>query len=118
MNKGFTLIELISIIVIVSLISLLVGKSITSITKQAKSDLSNAQELSIKHAAEAWMADNMDEIPETCTYVTLSTLKEKGFLNDIDKSVYSKNVRVKICKVDNINSEYPTLIYEVEVSNE
>ncbi len=83
-NKGFTLVELIAVIVILSLLALVTGVSIVKLLKDSKEDLSSAQVTLIKSAAEAWVVDNLSKIPEKneCKYITLNDLKEYGLLSE------------------------------------
>lgn len=97
-QKGFTLAELLAIIVILSLLTLLVGTSIVPLVKGSKKDLNDVQIKAIESATEAWCAENLDRIPENkqCVYIKLQDLKESGLL---DAEV--KNIELE----ENINNE-------------
>ena len=106
MNKrGFTLIEMIAVIVILSLMAIIVETNITKIVKKSKNDLSSVQEKLIIQAGKMWASDNMDDIPDYgCTYVTLNELIEAGIINDISMipdSINRDAYYVKICSLDN-----------------
>ena len=116
MKKGFTLVELLAVIVILSLITLIAGVGITRITKRAKSDLSDAEKLAIIHAAEAWSAENIDLLPtsdNSCIQVALNDLKTSKLLNDISKNVYDKNAFVKICYSSKEGASFSNYTYEI-----
>ena len=123
MNKrGFTLVELLAVIIIISLLALLTSTSITKMLKDAKNDLSGIQIASIKAAAESWGADNLDKLPESgeCKYITLEFLKAYGVLdsNVIDpknNETMSNDLKIKISATTN---SFGRLITDYEVNPE
>lgn len=84
--KGFTLVELLAVIIILSLLALLTSTAVTKLVSDAKDDLSETQIGLIKSATEVWIADNLNKLPDEgeCSYLTLKDLKEYGV---IDSSV-------------------------------
>lgn len=119
MNKnGFTLVELLGVIVVLSLLALLTTTAVTKLVSDSKQELSDVQINSIKSAAEAWSFDNLEKLPDAgeCFYLTLGDLKEYGFF---DSSVIdpknnveiSDNLKIKISS----EAEYgkPVINYEV-----
>ena len=56
--KGFTLVELLAVIVILSLLLLLAVTTVSSQFKNSKDDLYDTQLNNIKLAAEMWGSDN------------------------------------------------------------
>lgn len=82
-NKGFTLVELLAVIIILSLLAILASTSVSKIVKDSKNDLYDTQINLIKSAAEAWGADNLYDLPDdgTCKYLTLRDLKQYGLID-------------------------------------
>ena len=77
-KKGFTLVELLAVIVILSLLALLTSTAVTKLVKDAKGDLNNTQIELIKSAAQTWGAEHLNWLPgdKECSYLTLSNLKD------------------------------------------
>ena len=81
-TKGFTLVELLAVIIILSLLALITSTAITKTVKDAKGDLTNVQKNLIVEAAKTWGAENLTELPDSgdCIYITLGDLKKYGLL--------------------------------------
>ena len=98
MKKGFTLIEMLAIIVIISVIAIITIPIVMGVVSSAKTNIIQREVEMIKKAAENYIADltfkNL-HIPE---YIFLDDLTENGF---IEKVSNFKNGAVKI----NINGE-------------
>lgn len=82
-KKGFTLVELLAVIVILAALALITTTSITKILKDSKEDLYNTQIIALKSTVENWGSDNLDKLPETdnCVYLTLKDLREDGLID-------------------------------------
>lgn len=92
-KKGFTLAELLGVIVILGMIAVLVIPVVDKNLKQSKQDLYNMQIESIEKASKNWVASHMMEIPEGDTEFTihLSDLKAEGLIDkDIKNPVTKK----------------------------
>lgn len=63
-KKGFTLIELIAVVIILSLIALLIFPAIEKTINGAKKDLYDTQIKGIIDGAKSWVADNPRYLPE------------------------------------------------------
>jgi len=107
-NKGFTLVELLAVIIILSLLALLASTSVSKIVKDSKSDLYDTQINLIKSAAEAWGADNLYDLPEagTCKYLTLHDLKQYGLIDNEIKDprtneLFPNELLIKISGTEN-----------------
>ena len=118
-KKGFTLVELLAVIIILSLLALITSTSITKIVKESRTDLYNNQLLAIQKAAESWGADNLDLLPDAdeCKYITLGALKNYGIIdNDINdprtNQEFSDDLKIKITSSSSIYGSLVTL-YEV-----
>ena len=99
MNKGFTLIELIGVIVILSLLVLLAGGGVTKIVKGSKKDINEAEKLSIMHAAEIYRAKNIDSFGNNncLSNITVNNLIESKLYKLNDKSKYTTSTPLTIC---------------------
>ena len=88
-RKGFTLVELMGIIIIISIILLISIPPIVNNIKDGKDKLYKAQLENVKLALENWAGDNKDKLPtadkESIT-ITVTQLKQEGYL-DIDTGV-------------------------------
>lgn len=121
-KKGFTLVELLAVIIIISLLSLITSTAVTKLVKESKEDLYETQINLIKSAAQTWGADNLTKVPDTgkCGYLTLLDLKEYGL---IDSSVIDPNTSQEISddikiKVSTTTSSYGNVVTNYEVNPE
>lgn len=83
MKKGFTLVELLCVIVIIAIISLITFPKITRNINNAKEELYNTQIKNIEKAGEKWAIDNKDYLDKyhvNDTFITLNLLKETKYL--------------------------------------
>lgn len=81
MKKGFTLAELLGVIVILGAVLLIISATFTTVLKQGEEDLYNDQINTIKLSLEAWMSDNQrPNLGEKIT-LSLSQLKEAGLID-------------------------------------
>ena len=111
LKKGFTLVELMGVIVILGVIALIAIPTIDKQLKEGKRDLSQAQLDNIKSAAELWVADNPNDMPqngEEC-YLKYSTLVDSGYAEENLKEISSNTdivdnkLKIKISKDDTYN---------------
>lgn len=101
MKKGFTLTELLGVIVILGALMLVIIPLVSTAIKNADEDLYNSQIESIKLSLESWMSDNQK--PNEGEYITLSLsqLKEAGLVeldirNPITKELFPNDMILKI----------------------
>lgn len=83
MKKGFTLIEMMTVIVLLGVIALIVFPTVNSMIKQSKEKLYNDQIEKIKTASEKWAYDNISILPNQdgdSVTITLLDLKRGGYL--------------------------------------
>ena len=123
MKKGFTLVELLTVIVIVSLLTLISIISIGKIVNKSKEDLYKEQLILIEKAAKSWAAENIDKLPEqdSCIYLTLKDLKNYGLLSDsvinpVSNEELDDDMKIKISnvKTEYTEDEIPTIKNEYE----
>ena len=83
MKKGFTLVELITVLIILAVIGLIVFPTVNSTIKESKEKAYIEQLEEIKNASEKWAYKNLDMVPNNngdSVTITLLDLKKGGFL--------------------------------------
>ena len=87
MKKGFTLVELMGVIILLSILIIIAVPAVTGVLKENKEKLYDSQIKTIETAAKNWASDeeNLSKLPTNgkCIKVLISTLKEGGYL-DLD----------------------------------
>lgn len=82
MNKGFTLVELLAVVVILGVIGLITIPTVDKVIENSKERARTAQIEELKKAAKSWSAENLDMISEDrAAYVSVATLLEKGYID-------------------------------------
>lgn len=118
-KKGFTLVELLAVIVLLGLIALIAAPAITGIIKKSKESLSESQKQSIEMSAKNWATDNMSKLPKnhgSCIIVTLSMLQNGGYADLEMKDPKTGDKLAGSLKIK-ISRDRKQLIYEVEPAN-
>ena len=108
-DKGFTLAELLGVIIILGVIALIATVSITNSMRNSREEWYDLQISNIINGAKTWASGNAFELPENdgeAIYLTLAELKEAGFVekditNPLTDQLFSDQLQVKITKVDN-----------------
>ena len=102
-KNGFTLAELLGVIVLLSLISIITIPAVTDSLNNYKGKICKTQLDQIVSAARAWANDNVLKLPTEngATYtVNLETLSEYGYIEGtIENPVTKKNFDQKTTKV-------------------
>lgn len=84
-NKGFTLVELMGVIVLLGVLVLIAVPAITGVLKSSKEDLYKTQLKTIELAAKNWASDeeNIGKLPEKgkCIYIDLALLKKGEYVD-------------------------------------
>ena len=114
--KGFTLVELLAVIVILSLLLLLAVTTVSSQFKNSKDELYDTQLNNIKLAAEMWGSDNKVKLNSIsdCVSLTLGYLKEEGYVDINIKNTYTGELFKDDEVFVNITKETNRYKYEVE----
>lgn len=110
MKKGFTLAELIGVLVVLALIGMIAVPSVAQSIKENKQKICVIQFSNITEATKSWAANNIEKLPRS---VTFNELINSGDLEDNLKNPktgesFSNEWRVKIEKV---NSGFQYKIY-------
>ena len=114
--KGFTLVELLAVIVILSLLLLATVTTVSSQFKNSKDELYDTQLNNIKLAAEMWGSDNKTKLTSIsdCVSLTLGYLKEEGYVDINIKNTYTGELFENDEVFVNITKETNRYKYEVE----
>jgi prepilin-type N-terminal cleavage/methylation domain len=90
-KKGFTLVEILGVIIVLSVISLIVIPLVGKQINDSRQKLYEKQIGNMNQATNNWAADNLDRLkPNEKTFVTLGELQDGGY---IDKNI--KNPRTR-----------------------
>ena len=82
-KKGFTLIEVVTVIFIIGMLFLIAVPPITKLIKDSKADLYEKQLTNIQLAASNWVSDNLGIIyGDTEIEITLRDLKDGGYIDE------------------------------------
>lgn len=86
MNKrGFTLVEMISVLIILSVVALIVTPNIYVSIRDYKNRLYETQMDSIRQSGKNWAVDHIDSLPtsnDTALAVTIKELQDDGYIED------------------------------------
>lgn len=116
MKKGFTLIEVLGVIILLGLLALIVFPSVVNQMKKIDSNISESSKKIIYMAADEYIADNKNKYQDNFDYnsyivVKLNMLVNNGYLsNNIDIKDY-KYVKINI---ENGNSNSYTMLEDLE----
>ena len=89
-NRGFTLLELTSVVVLIGLIAILAAIPISNITKKSRQELYEKQKTQIVLAASNWATDNPYLLPtepfdandaDSFVKLTIEKLLDEGYLD-------------------------------------
>lgn len=82
-KNGFTLIELIAVMVILSIIALIMYPVLRDAFNSSKTNLSDEQAKSLENVARIWATKYSDELSEDIPrYVTIEELKKSGLVEN------------------------------------
>ncbi|MEG2322301.1 MAG: glycine-rich protein [Bacilli bacterium] len=121
MNKAFTLIELIGVLILISVISLITIPAIDSSIKKNKQQLYETQIKNITEYAQNWASKNTSLLPDSGSIsLTLGQLKQDGFAdedvkNPITKLLFSNET---IIEIKSVNGGYSYKVLEETIKDE
>ena len=112
MKKGFTLVELLGVVILLGILSIVIIPKIGDAISNSKEQAYNTQIETIKKAANDFLIENTDSIGNDKTTITLGTLKQGGYLpikikNPKTKKDFSNESKITITKTYDI--------YEIKV---
>lgn len=115
-NKGFTLVELIGIIIIFSIISILAFTSFTKMMKDSKADEIEDFKESLINASTLYIEMHLDKFPELneaggTTVITAKTLSDEGYIKETIKT--PSECTIKDTTIDVEKKEDNTISYTV-----
>ena len=113
-KKGFTLVELMAIIIVLGIISLIVIPTVNDTLTKQKEKLYEKQVDTIEKAAESWASANTDKLPEEdeSICVELSELISSGFIQNGDIKDPRSNELMDGCVNITYGSSYNQYVYE------
>lgn len=99
MKKGFTLIEILGVVIIIGLLLLIIAPPVLNQVNSHSDEVSELQSQMIKDAADLYLDSN-----QAASCITIQQLKDKGFLNAniidvIKKDPTFANKKVKVTKI-------------------
>lgn len=108
-NKGFTLVELLAVIILIGVLSLIVTVTVNNTIKENKQKSCNIQIENIKTGAKNWASKNVFRLPSEeggNITLTLKDLKDSGFVvkdikNPKTGELFDDNITIKITRKDN-----------------
>lgn len=115
-KNGFTLVELLAVIVILGVLSMIVFPATTKIIKKAREDSYNVQVSDIITASKKWIMENSESIDNYETNninLTLTTLKQEGYL----KNTFVKNSKSKKYMAGCVVIKYENNAFKYEYKN-
>lgn len=109
-NKGFTLVELLAVIVLLTLILILIIPKVANTINQSKDTVYQKQINAILNATYDWSLKNTNYLPEpnNKVFITLSQLKSFGLIDANIKDPTTKNLFPDnlVISIKNLNGNY------------
>ena len=97
-KNGFTLVELIGVMIILSIIILITYSIIQDSFNVSKQELGEEQAYSLENVARIWATKNIDELSETePRYLTIEELKRSGLVENKEILKMNSDEELKGC---------------------
>ena len=114
MKKGFTLVELLAVIIILGVIAIIAVPTVYKVVKDSKNDLYEEQVAQIEGAAKRWAVDNASG--DTYT-VSITDLINEGYVENKDLYDPRDNTKMNGCVKINYSSSYKQYTYTYQENN-
>jgi prepilin-type N-terminal cleavage/methylation domain-containing protein len=107
-KKGFTMIELLAVIVIIAIIAIIIAPSILHIIDEAKKGVMERNAELMAHAATFYTFNNMEDLPKEGQnqYIFLSQLYDAGYMKKIYNSYDPREECSGFVRVSKKNGEF------------
>jgi prepilin-type N-terminal cleavage/methylation domain-containing protein len=109
-QKGFTLVELLVVIVILGIITLMSYPVIRNISNKLDNSKFNTYKKTLVSSAKVYVSDYSEDLfgynDSGCSYVSFRDLKKRGLIKDISVSGYSCDSDNTFVKVVKVGSQY------------
>ena len=116
MKKGFTLVELLGVIVIIGVIALITMPILTNTISQSEEKTYNKQVKMIEASAKEWGVENIDFLPDEVSgvgkVISLQTLIDSGKIQNTTIQDPRTREEMKGCVVVTYNSQYKQYEYK------
>jgi len=119
MKKGFTLVELLAVIIVLGVIGLIAVVTVSNELKENRESLYQIQIENIERSAQTWASNHVFELPSgdgEYIILTLGQLKEEGLSGDVVNPLtdeqFLDSLEIKITKLEN------SYVYEVIVEED
>jgi len=114
-KKGFTLVELLAVIVILGILALITTPVVINIIDDSKNKAYEEQKRLVEGAAERWGVNNLKKLPTTdgaSCYITTETLLNEGYLSSAEINDPTKNESIKRYVLITYSSAYKQYKYD------
>lgn len=83
MKKGFTLVELLAVIILLGVVGLIAVPTVNSVIEKSRKRAHDMQIKEIEKAAKSWAANNLDALTHDSTYyLEVRTLINEGYISN------------------------------------
>ncbi len=109
-KKGFTLVEMLAVFILLSVIIALVFPAVESVLKQSNETISNTQINKILNGAYDYTLKNLNKLPDynQTIFITLNELKKEGYIDSDIKDINTKEEYPNhlVVSVKNVGTKY------------
>lgn len=110
MKKGFTLVELMAVIILLSIVAVIAVPAVLNLVSDSRNKLGEEQKLAIENAARGWGLKNLSEADGVVYYndspysfISVETLQDSGMLESKTLEGFKINSSSGVCVSYNSN---------------